>query len=144
MSIAMPSLPHLAALALALTLAAPAVQAQVAVIVHPSNKAVIDDESIAKLFLGQVKTFPGGAPATPIEQKNGSLAEEFHVQVLNKPEKEVRKIWARNVFTGGLKPPTHLDDDEAVLQFVANTPDAIGYVQASKVNNKVKVLRKAP
>ena len=66
------------------------------------------------------------------------------ITLLNKPEKEVRKIWARNVFTGGLKPPTHLDDDEAALQFVANTPDAIGYVQASKVNNKVKVLRKAP
>ena len=30
----------------------------------------------------------------------------------------------------------------AVVQFVSTTPDAIGYVQAAKVTNKVKVIRK--
>lgn len=103
----------------------PSAYADVAVIVHPSNNATIDDAAIARLFLGEVKSFPGGAAATPVDQKNN-------------------EIWARQVFTGGLKPPPALDGDDAVLQYVATTPDAIGYVQASRVNNKVKVIRKAP
>lgn len=122
----------------------PSAYADVAVIVHPSNNATIDDAAIARLFLGEVKSFPGGAAATPIDQKNNEICAEFHNQILNKTTKEVRKIWARQVFTGGLKPPPALDGDDAVLQYVATTPDAIGYVQASKVNNKVKVIRKAP
>lgn len=134
---------------LALTLAVSALlttptpaHAEVVVIVHPSNTAAIDDDAIAKLFLGQLKIFPGGAAAIPVDQKNAATAEEFHLKVLNKSDKEVRKLWARQVFTGGLQPPTNLDDDEAVLQYVATTPQAIGYVQAAKVNNKVKVVRK--
>ncbi|MGE5450268.1 MAG: phosphate ABC transporter substrate-binding protein [Acidobacteriota bacterium] len=128
----------LAALLLTPTLS----QADVVVIVHPSNKAAIDDDAITKLFLGQLKTFPGGAPAIPVDQKTPATAEEFHLKVLNKSDKEVRKVWARQVFTGGLQPPPNLDDDEAVVQYVATTPEAIGYVQAAKVTNKVKVVRK--
>ncbi len=116
--------------------------ADIVVIVHPSNAAAIDDEAISKLFLGQLKTFPGGAAATPVDQKNTEASGEFHTKVLNTSSKEVRKIWARQVFTGGLRPPTALDGDEAVVQFVSTTPDAIGYVQAAKVTNKVKVIRK--
>lgn len=117
-------------------------QADVVVIVHPSNKAAIDDDAISKLFLGQLKIFPGGATAIPVDQKMAATAEEFHLKVLNKSDKDVRKLWARQVFTGGLQPPAMMEDDDAVLQYVANTPEAIGYIQASKVNNKVKVVRK--
>jgi ABC-type phosphate transport system substrate-binding protein len=116
--------------------------ADIVVIVHPSNTAAIDDDAISKLFLGQLKTFPGGAAATPVDQKSAEASGEFHTKVLNTSSKEVRKIWARQVFTGGLRPPTALDGDEAVVQFVSTTPDAIGYVQAAKVTNKVKVIRK--
>lgn len=116
--------------------------ADVVVIVHPSNTASIDDDAISKLFLGQLKTFPGGAAATPVDQKNAETSGEFHTKVLNTSSKEVRKIWARQVFTGGLRPPAALESDEAVVQFVSTTPDAIGYVQAAKVTNKVKVIRK--
>ena len=122
----------------------PSAHADVAVIVHPSNNASIDDAAISRLFLGEVKSFPGGTFAAPVDQKNNEICAEFHNQILNKTTKDVRKIWARQVFTGGLKPPPALDGDDAVLQYVATTPDAIGYVQASRVNNKVKVIRKAP
>lgn len=122
----------------------PTAHADVAVIVHPSNNSALDDLAISRLFLGEVKSFPGGAAAAPVDQKNNDICAEFHNQILNKTTKEVRKIWARQVFTGGLKPPPALDGDDAVLQYVATTPDAIGYVQASRVNNKVKVIRKAP
>lgn len=135
---------HIAALLMATLGWLPYAHADIAVIVHPSNNATIDDAAIARLFLGEVKSFPGGGSATPVDQKNNDICAEFHNNVLNKTTKEVRKIWARQVFTGGLKPPPALDGDDAVLQYVSTTPDGIGYVQAGKVTAKVKVIRKAP
>lgn len=130
------------ALALATGLALPA-WADVAVIVHPSNGAALDDDAISKLFLGQTKTFPSGGEATPIDQKEGNpVREDFGNKVLKKNPAQLKALWARQIFTGGAKPPKELDGDDAVVKFVASTPGAIGYVDASKANSTVKVVKK--
>lgn len=47
--------------------------ADVVVIINPSNSASIDEEQIAKIFLGQTKTFSNGSEAIPIDQKEGPV-----------------------------------------------------------------------
>ena len=133
---------HATLTCLAAMLCSTACMAEVVVIVHPSNTAAIDVDAVSKIYLGQVKTFPGGSPAIPVEQDIGPAVDEFHSKVLNKTDKDLRKLWARQVFTGGLLPPKVLENDDAVLDFVSKTPEAIGYVQAGKVNAKVKAIKK--
>ncbi|MDC8770355.1 type 2 periplasmic-binding domain-containing protein [Roseateles albus] len=122
--------------------AAPLVAADVAVIVHPSNAATIDEEQITKIFLGQTKTFSGGAEATPVDIKDSPVREEFGNKVLKKNPSQLKALWARQIFTGGAKPPRELASDEEVIKFVASTPGAIGYVDAGKANATVKVVTK--
>lgn len=132
----------LAALTLALGLTATA-QADMVVIVHPSNGAALDDEQISKIFLGQTKTFPGGGEATPVDQKEGAAArEDFNAKVLKKSTAQLKALWARQIFTGGAKPPKEVEGDEAVVKFVASTPGAIGYVDAGKAGSGVKVIKR--
>ncbi|MCV2353554.1 hypothetical protein LNV09_05195 [Paucibacter sp. B2R-40] len=116
--------------------------ADVAVIVHPSNAASIDEEQITKIFLGQTKTFSGGSEATPVDIKESPLREEFGTKVLKKNSAQLKALWARQIFTGGAKPPRELGSDEEVIKFVASTPGAIGYVDAGKANATVKVITK--
>jgi ABC-type phosphate transport system substrate-binding protein len=116
--------------------------ADVAVIVHPSNAASIDEEQIAKIFLGQTKTFSGGAEATPVDIKESPVREEFGNKVLRKSPSQLKALWARQIFTGGAKPPRELGSDEDVIKYVASTPGAIGYVDAGKANATVKVVAK--
>lgn len=126
-----------------LALSATPALADSVVIVHPSNAASMDDEQISKIFLGQTKTFPGGAEATPVDQKEGAaVREDFGNKVLKKNPAQLKALWARQIFTGGAKPPKELDGDDAVLKFVASTPGAIGYVDAGKANSTVKVVKK--
>ena len=116
--------------------------ADIAVIVHPGNNATIDEEQITKIFLGQTKTFSGGAEATPVDIKESPAREEFGNKVLKKSPSQLKALWARQIFTGGAKPPRELGGDDEVLKFVASTPGAIGYVDAGKANASVKVVTK--
>jgi ABC-type phosphate transport system substrate-binding protein len=115
--------------------------ADVVVIVNPANSATIDEEQIAKIFLGQTKTFSNGSEATPIDQKEGAVREEFGNKLLKKNPSQLKAQWARQIFTGGAKPPKEMASDDEILKFVASTPGAIAYVDSSKVNKTVKVVK---
>jgi len=80
----------LAALALA-----GAAQADIAVIVHPSNATALDDEQISKIFLGQTKTFSGGGEAVPVDQKEGATREDFGNKVLKKNPSQLKALCGR-------------------------------------------------
>lgn len=125
---------------LALVLHASA-QAEVSIVVHAGTTATVDQAYAAKLFLRQVKTFPDGTPAAPINQKDGPVSEEFRTKVLKKNGAQFRSYWAQQVFTGGAKPLSEVDGDEAVLKHVAETPGGIGYVAAGKTRAGVRVLK---
>jgi len=115
--------------------------ADVVVIVNPANSANIDEEQIAKIFLGQTKTFSNGSEAMPVDQKEGAVREEFGNKLLKKNPAQLKAQWARQIFTGGAKPPKELGSDDEVLKFVASNPGAIAYIDASKVNKSVKVVK---
>lgn len=111
-------------------------------VVNAANTANIDDEAAAKIFLRQVKTFPDGSPASPVNQKEGALTESFRTQVLKKNGSQVKAYWAQQVFTGGARPPSELDGDDAVLKYVAETPGGIGYVEAGKTRAGVRIIKR--
>lgn len=114
--------------------------AEVAVITHPSNAAALTSDDVQRLFLGKSKSFPGGAEATPVSNKNDGVREQFNQALLGKNESQIKAYWSQLVFTGKGTPPKELDNDEAVKQFVANNPSAIGYIDAAKVDGSVKVI----
>jgi ABC-type phosphate transport system substrate-binding protein len=130
-----------ASLALLGSLVANTTWADPVVIVHPSNSASIDAEQVAKIFMGQTKTFSGGAEATPVDLKEGPVREDFGNKILKKNPSQLKALWARQIFTGGAKPPRELASEDEVLKFVASTPGAIGYVDSGKANSSVKVVK---
>lgn len=116
-------------------------QAETVIIVHPSNANALDVEKVSKIFLRQIKTFPDGSSASPVNQKDGPVSDEFREKILKKNAAQFRAYWAQQLFTGSAKPIQELSDDDAVLKFVAETPNGIGYVNASKVTPSVKAVR---
>lgn len=116
-------------------------QAEPTLVVNAANGTSLDDEAVAKIFLRQVKTFPDGSPASPVNQKEGPLSEAFRAQVLKKNASQFKAYWAQQVFTGGAKPPPEVEGDDAVLKFVAETPGGIGYVESGKGRAGVRVLK---
>lgn len=123
-----------------LFLAAP-VNAEVAVIVHPSNNSTLDRKMIQWLFLGKKKSFTNNAIAIPVYQEPGSTARQsFTTTILKKTEKQLKSYWSKQLFTGKGMPPEEISNDAAVKQYIANNPAGIGYIDASKIDNSVRVV----
>ena len=119
-----------------------AASADLAIIVHPgSDTGDIDAQNVRMLFLGERRAFPNGLHATPINHVVGSPdRKEFFASVLGMPETGYSRHWKRKMSTGIGHSPDELNSYEAVLQSIANTPGSISYIDASKVDDTVKVL----
>lgn len=116
--------------------------ANVAIVVNKANSNPVSDAEISRLFLGKLKKFDGGESATPVNSKSSTSARtDFEKNVLNKSASQLKAYWSKRVFSGKGKPPTELDNDAAVLAFVAANPGAIGYVDAANVDDSVKVIK---
>ncbi|AMJ93446.1 phosphate ABC transporter substrate-binding protein [Alteromonas stellipolaris] len=115
--------------------------ADVAVIVHPSNGDALDKDSISRLFLNKMKSFPNGTNAVPLALAEGQAAtDEFNGKVLNKSASQLTAFWSKLVFTGKGQPPKALGSDAEVISAVAADPGAIGYVDAGSVDGSVRVV----
>ncbi|MBV8656875.1 MAG: hypothetical protein JO142_03520 [Burkholderiales bacterium] len=115
--------------------------ADVAVVVNP--KAGVDSlspEQIANLFLGKATSFPNGAAATPVDQNEGPVRDEFDSKVLKKDAAGVKAHWAKMQFTGKGNPPKEVGGSADVKKQVAGNPNAIGYIEKSAVDGTVKVV----
>ena len=67
------------------------------------------------------------------------MRQQFSLQVFNKPPEDMQDYWNTQYFHG-VSPPYVFASEEAVLEFVTNTPGAIGYVNTRILNGQVKVL----
>jgi ABC-type phosphate transport system substrate-binding protein len=115
--------------------------AEVAVIVHPSNSVVLQQNDIVRLYLGKAKSFPDGSQAVPINLiASVPTAEEFSKKALKKSSEQLRAYWSRLVFTGKGSPPQEVESESQMLELVANNPNFIGYLDAAAVTDRVRVV----
>jgi len=117
--------------------------AEVAVIVHPSNTATLDQAEIARLFTGRGASFNNGSKATPVNLADSAAARaEFDSKVLGKSSSQMKAYWSKLVFTGKGTPPKEVATDADVKAAVAADASAIGYIDAAAVDGSVKVVAK--
>ncbi|WP_075184814.1 phosphate ABC transporter substrate-binding protein [Teredinibacter haidensis] len=115
--------------------------AETAVIVHPSNNDTLDQQTVNKLFLGKIKSFPSGGSALPINQSAGSeIRTGFEDSVLGKTSSQVKAYWSQLIFTGKANPPKEVASDAEMKQLIASNPSTIGYIDAANVDSTIKVI----
>lgn len=129
-----------AALLVAAAAGASAVNAEVAVVVHPSNPAAsMSAAEVADVFLGK------STALAPVDQAESSpVRGEFYQKVTGKDAAQVKALWTRLIFTGKAKPPKEVASDADLKKAVAAYPKAIGYIKKSEVDGSVKVVFSAP
>lgn len=113
--------------------------AEVAVIVNTGASSAPTQSEVANIFLGKDSSLKG------VDQTSwNSTKDKFYSAVTNKNESQLKSYWSGLVFTGKGQPLPSVADDGAVIAQVASQADAIGYVDKSAVNDKVKVLFTLP
>jgi len=118
------------------------VKAEIVVITNKATKlhgASVDE--LGKLYLGQNKSFSNGQRVTVADHVIGSeIRQKFYKKVLNMTEKELSRYWAKRKFTRKFKSPKIISGDLAIKQWVALTPNSLGYIDSKSLDGSVKVL----
>lgn len=118
-------------------------KAEVAVIINPGNTATLSDSDIKRIFLGKMKSFPGGSSALPVNLKTSSETRKaFDKKALGKSASQIKAYWSKLVFSGKGNPPKEVADDAEAISLVAKNPAVIAYIDSSQVTDSVKVIGK--
>ena len=111
-------------------------RAELVIIVNKENPAT-------KMYLNQVSQFYLGVSNifAPVELVEGNpLKAEFYKKVLEKEPAQVQAVWAKLTFTGKAKPPREFKSVAEVRKYIAETPNAIGYIDKASADDTVKII----
>lgn len=116
--------------------------ADLILIAHPQFPIQeISLESLDRLYLGRVK---GLGDIEEVHRVHAPIAsagyQSFTQKVHQMTVPDLRRYWAKEVIMGRRSPPRQFDSFEALIKFVAETPNAIGYLPAEMTPVGVKVL----
>ena len=115
--------------------------AQVAVIAHKGvSVASVNAAAAADIFSLATKEWKDGTAVVVFDLKTEGAARTKFYDFIGKSPVELKKTWMRVQLSGEGKAPTVVGSDEEMVQKVASTPGAVGYVPASKVSGDVKVI----
>ena len=111
------------------------------VIANPSVKAVeITKSEVRDLFTGETRNLKEGGRVNPVFLKGGPAHTEFLLDFLHMPDAMVRTCWSRLVFAGQATMPRSFETEATLVEFIAHTPGAIGYITQTTPHEDVKVL----
>ncbi len=115
-------------------------RAQAIVIANPGVKASdVSKSDLRDVFTGG-STSIGGSQVTPVLLKSGEAHDEFLRTYVGKNDTAFRAGWRSLVFSGQASMPKTVDSEAAMVEYVAHTPGAIGYVGSGAPHEGVKVL----
>lgn len=117
--------------------------AEIAVIVNDSVEIdSLSKESLLEIYTLNMKNWDSGELITVVDFKGtNSSKNEFYGQ-LDISEKSIKKIRLKKLFTGKVKPPKTISNEEEIINMVSDTPGCVAYIDKSKLKNtdKVKVV----
>ncbi|MFT3850774.1 MAG: hypothetical protein QM739_19520 [Propionivibrio sp.] len=98
-------------------------------------------EEVVFVFMGRWRQLPSGIAAQPVDLPVDSAERiAFYRQLVNKSPSEIKAYWSRLIFSGGARPPVSPDSREEQIQILSLTQGAIGYLERSMVDGRVKIV----
>lgn len=118
-----------------------ALGADIRVIANPSVKAsAISPADLKSVYLKTRTSLADGTHVEPVLLKSGSLHLAFVRQYVGKSDTALEIYYRSLVFTGKAMMPKALGSEEQVVDYIAKTKGAVGYVSAGVSLAGVKIL----
>jgi hypothetical protein len=126
-------------LSLIAAIAAPA--ASFKVIANSSvSVAQVSSDDLKAVFLGTKTSLGDGGHVTPVLEKSGPTHSAFLRDCIGKSDASLTNYYLSLVFTGRGSMPKTLATDREVIDYVAKTKGAIGYVGDAAIVVGVKTI----
>lgn len=129
----------------ATTLSRAAAQDNVKIIVNEDvDVASLSRSEVARIYLGKKTFWESGSRITPsLLNEKSPLTQAFLEESVRKTVRQYRAYWKRHLFSGKGTAPKTFASSRQVANFVADNPGAIGVVDATFQDDRVKVIELA-
>ena len=104
----------------------------------PANSLAAND--VKQIFLGNKTSWDNGDKIVFVVQDRTDAGDAFLKAYVQKSVSQYENYWKKQVFTGKGKAPQSFESDQAVVEFVAQTPGAVGYVSSGADTRNVKTV----
>lgn len=104
----------------------------------PAASLAADD--IKQIFLGHKTTWDNGDKIMFVVQDRTDACDAFLKSYIQKSASQYDNYWKKQVFTGKGKAPQSFSSDKEVVEYVANTPGAVGYISSSASAGNIKSI----
>ncbi|MGE5342007.1 MAG: hypothetical protein ACM3SY_11070 [Candidatus Omnitrophota bacterium] len=113
----------------------------VSIITNPgTDVSVLTKKDIRDIFTGVKKTWDSGGPIIIAVLEDSDVHKKFLKEYVNKTPFQFRNYWREKVFTGEGENPKSFKTEEHLIDFVAGTRGAIGYI-STPTNKPVKIVK---
>jgi ABC-type phosphate transport system substrate-binding protein len=116
----------------------------VAVIVNPENRlSQVSRLELVRLFQMTQQRWPNGEKIYLIMQEQGTLEKQIVLhKIYRMNSDELKRFWLTKIYRGELTSfPKTLGSNESIRRFVSRVRNAVGFVDASFVDDSVKAVR---
>lgn len=112
------------------------------VVANPSVPTdTLAQDEIQSIFLGEIVKWSNNQMITVVTLQDEEMHERFLEKYIRRTPFQFNNVWRRILFTGKGKPPEKMKSQEELLEYVAKTAGAIGYVSSGLIGTKtVKVV----
>lgn len=118
---------------------------EVAIVVNKENPSEgVSFRELVKIFKQEKQFWESGKKVYLLMRETGAPEKAVILRKLYtmKDDEELKKFWLEKVFRNEIASfPKTLSSDEAIKRFVRQVPNAIGFIDAASVDDRVKTLR---
>jgi ABC-type phosphate transport system substrate-binding protein len=115
--------------------------ADIVIIAHQDvPETTLTEKDLQEIFLGKRVQWKDNTAIHPVTVKEAELHKAFLKQYVNKSVAKWNAHWKRMVFTGNGTPPKQFDTQQELLNYVATTAGAIGYVDTEMPVKNVTII----
>lgn len=117
-------------------------KAEEVVVVNPDvMRETLSKNALRAIFGMRLRTWPDGQPIKVFVFKdNNPIHANFAKSQLSIFPHQLRRAWDRLVYSGTGQAPSQVNSVEDMREAIAATPGAIGYMEADRVTDRIRVL----
>ncbi|MBU0992348.1 MAG: substrate-binding domain-containing protein [Proteobacteria bacterium] len=109
-----------------------------------ANKDVPDttlsSDDVKKIFLGKNVQWSNNAHIIIVISKNEDIHKDFLKRYVKRTASQYKAYWRNMLFTGNGIEPRSFDSEEKLMEYVANTPGVVSYIDSGTVPVNVNTI----
>ncbi|MCC6963299.1 MAG: substrate-binding domain-containing protein [candidate division Zixibacteria bacterium] len=109
-----------------------------------ANKSVpvdaVDKMQLLDIYSGDLRNWSNGRPIVVHDLKINNETKELFYRHLGKTPSRMKSLWLKKLLSGEGAPPEAVETEHEMIERVAKTPGAIGFISVDSINDTVKTL----